>query len=77
MSYRFIIDYKYSTEVLGYIAVGFGVSSAVFGSLEAIAMQYFNPIFLKDILDAQKTKEQKHGIRWQVYSTIIYIYFSF
>ncbi len=59
MSYRFIVDYKYSAEILGYIAVGLGISSAVFSSLEAIAMQYFNPIFLKDILDATKEKRAK------------------
>jgi len=51
-AYRFIIDYKYSSEVLGYIAVGLGISSAVFSSIESISMQYFNPIFLKNILDA-------------------------
>ena len=56
-AYRFIIDYKYSAEILGYIGVGLGVSSAIFGSIEAIIMQYFNPIFLKNILDA--TKEQR------------------
>ena len=59
MSYRFIVDYRYSSEVLGYIAIGLGVSSAVFGSLEAILMQYFNPIFLKDILNVSKPQRAK------------------
>ena len=59
MSYRFIVDYKYSAEILGYIAIGLSISSAVFSSLEAIAMQYFNPIFLKDILDATKKQRAK------------------
>lgn len=72
VSYRFIVDYKYSPEVLGYIAVGLGISSAVFSSLEAIAMQYFNPIFLKDILDA--TKEQRAKAWNKMASFVIPIY---
>jgi O-antigen/teichoic acid export membrane protein len=58
-AYRFIVDYQYSAEVLGYIGVGLGVSSAVFGSIESISMQYFNPIFLKNILDATKERRAK------------------
>ena len=59
MSYRFIVDFKYSTETLSFIVVGLGVSSAVFASVESIAMQYFSPIYLKDILDASKTQRSK------------------
>ena len=66
MSYRFIVDFKYSAESLGFIAVGLGISSGIFVSLEAIAMQYYNPIFLKDILDANKDQRIMRGIRWQV-----------
>jgi hypothetical protein len=54
MSYRFIVDFKYSTEILAYIAVGMGISSAIFSAIENISMQYFNPIFLKKILNANK-----------------------
>jgi len=72
MSYRFIVDYKYSAEALGYIAVGLGISSAVFSSIEAIAMQYFNPVFLKDILDA--TKEQRAKAWTKMASLVIPIY---
>ena len=59
MSYRFIVDYKYSAEALGFISIGLGMSSAVFGSLEAILMQYFSPIFLKDILNVSKSQRAK------------------
>tara|TARA_X000001036_G_C20598516_1_gene773956 strand:- start:280 stop:1302 length:1023 start_codon:yes stop_codon:yes gene_type:complete len=59
MSYRFVVDFKYSTETLGYIVVGLGVSSAVFSSLESIAMQYFSPIFLKDIFESTKTQRSE------------------
>lgn len=58
-AYRFLVDYQYSAEVLGYIAVGLGISSAVFSSIESIAIQYFNPIFLKNILDVDKEKRGK------------------
>jgi len=58
-AYRFLVDYQYSAEVLGYITIGLGVSSAVFSSIESIAMQYFNPIFLKNILDASKEERTK------------------
>ena len=68
ISYRFIIDYKYSAEVLGYMAIGLGVSSSIFGSLEAIVTQYFNPIFLKDILDSTKEERAK---AWNKMASII------
>jgi len=58
-AYRFIVDYKYSSEVLGYIAVGLGISSAVFSSIESISMQYFNPIFFKNILHASIEQRAK------------------
>ena len=58
-AYRFIVDYQYSAEVLGYLAVGLAISSAIFGAVESISMQYFNPIFLKKILDASKDKRSK------------------
>lgn len=60
-AYRFIVDYQYGTEILAYIAVGLGVSSAIFGAIESISMQYFNPIFLKNILDASK---EQRAIAW-------------
>jgi len=55
-AYRFIVDYSYSAEVLGYLSIGLGISSAIFASLESILMQYFNPIFLKNILDSSRNE---------------------
>ena len=74
-AYRFIVDYQYSAEVLGFLAVGLGVASAVFSSIESISMQYFNPIFLKDILDA--TKEQRAKAWNNMARRIVPIYISF
>ena len=55
-AYRFIVDYQYSIEILGYIAIGLGIATSVFSSIESISMQYFNPIFLKKILNVSKEK---------------------
>ena len=54
MAYRFIVDFKYSTEILAEIAVGLAISSSVFSSIEIISNQYFNPIYLKKILGVNK-----------------------
>ena len=54
ISYRFVVDYKYSTEVLAELAIAFGVAAAVFSSLESIAMQHYNPIFLRNIFNKDK-----------------------
>jgi O-antigen/teichoic acid export membrane protein len=69
ISYRFIVDFKYSAEILGYIAVGLGVSSAIFSSIETLINQYFNPIFLKNILDANK--EQRANI-WNKIARVVF-----
>jgi len=58
-AYRLVVDYLYSAEVLGMIAVGLAVSSAVFNAIQSIAMQYFNPIFLKNIHNARKNERTK------------------
>lgn len=53
-SYRFIIESKYSLEVLAFIGVGFGVSSAIFSAVESLAAQIYNPVYLKKITNASK-----------------------
>jgi len=57
-AYRFLVDYQYSAEVLGYVAVGLGISTAVFGAIESISMQYFSPIFLKKIQCNKREKSR-------------------
>jgi O-antigen/teichoic acid export membrane protein len=71
-AYRFIVDYQYSAEVLGYIGVGLGVSAAVFSSIESISIQYFYPIFLKNILDA--TKDERVKVWNNIATQIVPIY---
>jgi O-antigen/teichoic acid export membrane protein len=72
-AYKIIIDYKYSAEILGYIAVGLGVSSAVFSALEGISMQYFNPIFYKNILNATREERAEAWNKIAQYMVPIYI----
>ena len=57
--YRVLIDYRYSAEVLGYMSVGMAIPAAIFASLEAITMQYMNPIYLKQILSASENQRSK------------------
>jgi len=71
-AYRLLVDYQYSAEVLGYIGVGLGIATAIFASIESISMQYFNPIFLKDILDANK--EQRTNAWNKIAKQIVPIY---
>jgi len=71
-AYRFLVDYQYSAEVLGYIGVGLGIATAIFSMIESISMQYFNPIFLKDILDANK--EQRTNAWNEIAKQIVPIY---
>lgn len=53
-SYRFIIENKYSLEILAFIAIGLTVSSSIFGAIESLATQYYNPIYLRKITNASK-----------------------
>ncbi|CAA6819122.1 MAG: Membrane protein involved in the export of O-antigen and teichoic acid [uncultured Sulfurovum sp.] len=72
ISYRFIIELKYSIEVLAFIAVGLSISGAIFSAVEGLATQYFNPIYLKKITNAM---EKKRAEAWnEVASMILPIY---
>lgn len=58
-SYRFIVEYKYTLEVLGFIAVGLAIVSAIFSAIESLMTQYYNPIFLKRITGASMQERTK------------------
>jgi O-antigen/teichoic acid export membrane protein len=60
-SYRFIIEAKYSLEVLAFIGVGLTLSAAVFRSAESLATQFYYPIFLRQITYASK---EDRAIAW-------------
>ena len=77
IAYRFLVDRYYSAEVLAYIAVGLGIAASVFGSVESIAQQYFNPIFLKSILDASREKRAEAWNRMAEQIVPIYLFTAF
>jgi O-antigen/teichoic acid export membrane protein len=54
ISYRFIVEVKYSLEVLAFIGVGLAVSGAIFSAVESLASQFYNPIYLRKITYADK-----------------------
>jgi hypothetical protein len=68
LGYRFIVDYNYSAKILGYMGVGLAIANSIFSSIEAIAMQYFNPIFFKKILDASS---QNRAAAWNEMAKVI------
>jgi O-antigen/teichoic acid export membrane protein len=72
-SYRLIIDMRYSAEILGIIAVGFAVSSAVFNAIQSISMQYFNPIFLTKIHNANRDERTQAWNNMAEQITPIYV----
>jgi len=56
-SYRFIVESKYSIEALAFIGVGLAISAALFGVIESLATQYYNPLYLRKITHAN-TKDR-------------------
>ena len=73
IAYRFIVDIYYSAEVLSFIAVGLGIAASVFGSVESVVMQYYNPIFLKKILDQGR---EKRAMAWNdIARRVVPVYF--
>jgi len=75
-SYRLIVEAKYSIEVLAFMAVGFSVSSAIFGVVEGLATQYFNPIFLRKINRAKQYERTEAWNNLADYMFPIYISFT-
>ncbi len=72
-SYRFIIEAKYSLEVLASIGVGIAVSGAIFSAVESLAIQFYNPIYLKRITHASKTDRAKAWNDLASYMIPVYI----
>jgi O-antigen/teichoic acid export membrane protein len=61
--YRLIVDFKYNAVILGDIGVALSVSAAIFALVESIVVQYFYPIFLKDL---QGADEIKRSLIWNL-----------
>ena len=73
VSYRFIIEAKYSIEILASIAVGFSVSGAIFSAVEGLVAQYFNPIYLRQITNASKEERTMAWNKLANYIIPIYV----
>lgn len=58
-AYRFIVESKYSLETLAFIGIGLSVAASIFSAVESISMQYFNPVFLREIMDASEEHRSK------------------
>jgi O-antigen/teichoic acid export membrane protein len=72
-SYRFIIEAKYSLEILAYIGVGLAVSGAIFSAVESLATQFYNPIYLRKITHASKEDRAKAWNELASYMIPIYL----
>lgn len=57
-SYRLVIEERYALEVLGYIALGLAVTSAIFSAVETLAVQFYNPRYLKRITNSSAKERQ-------------------
>ena len=73
ISYRFIVEAKYSIEVLAYIGVGLAVSGAIFSAVESLLTQYYNPIYLREITEASKEERTQSWNKLANYMIPIYI----
>ena len=71
--YRFIVETKYSLEVLAFIGTGLAISGAIFSAVEGLATQFYNPIYLKQITNA--TKEDRGKVWNELAGYMIPIYF--
>jgi len=73
ISYRFIVEDKYSLELLAYIGVGLSVSGAIFSAVESLATQYYSPIYLREITNATKEERTKAWNNLASYMIPIYL----
>lgn len=73
VSYRLIVEVKYSIEMLAFMAVGFSVASAIFGVVEGLGTQYFNPIFLRKINGAKKCERMEAWNSLADYMVPVYV----
>ncbi|WP_170000226.1 hypothetical protein [Campylobacter sp. RM9328] len=59
--YRILIEQNIGLEFLGFLGIGLAVSSQIASTVESIVMQYFHPIYYKQITNVT-TRERKEAI---------------
>ncbi|WP_234495045.1 hypothetical protein [Vibrio maritimus] len=67
-SYRLILGENYTLDILGFVAVGVAVASAVFTAVEAISRQYLGPRFYREI---SKSEREDRALIWNDYAKIV------
>tara|TARA_R110001599_G_scaffold11371_1_gene54249 strand:- start:9014 stop:10357 length:1344 start_codon:yes stop_codon:yes gene_type:complete len=72
-SYRFIVEERYSIELLGVIGVGLVVSTAIFSAVDSVACQFFNPIYFRSISNADKNTREDAWNKYAINMLSIYI----
>lgn len=71
--YRFIVETKYSLQVLATIGIGLSISGAVFSAVEGLATQFYNPIYLRKITHASKEERARQWNELADYMLPIYV----
>ncbi|WP_217516929.1 lipopolysaccharide biosynthesis protein [Vibrio metschnikovii] len=58
-SFRLIVEDLYSAQILAFIAVGMTLSGAIFSALESLSTQFYMPLYLKKITNADQAMRTK------------------
>jgi hypothetical protein len=67
-SYRFIVEAKYSIELLGMMGVGLAIATAIFSAVDNVACQFFNPIYFKGLTNTASSDKIARAKLWNSYS---------
>ncbi|HAS7948372.1 TPA: hypothetical protein I7583_18640, partial [Vibrio cholerae] len=54
-----IVEDLYSAQILAFIAVGMTLSGAIFSALESLSTQFYMPLYLKKITNADQAMRTK------------------
>jgi len=71
--YRFIVQLEFSIEYLAYLGIGMTVAAQIAALFEGVAMQYFYPVFYKDI-DTDNKEQRREAVN-NVINRLLPIYF--
>lgn len=75
--YRLLVEKNIGLEFLGFFGVGMVISSQIASSFESVLMQYFHPIYYKQISNTSQSK-RKEAIEILINNTLpIYLMLSF
>ena len=55
VSYRIIVEAKYSIEVLAYLGIGMAIANNIFNAVESLVNQIYTPVYFKDITHSSRS----------------------